>query len=250
MADQVIARFLVDHPVRPGMVRAILDTLSAQGGAYQPQLVRRASEEGFRRIAWSRPTGLLDEVGEGGSQTTFLRVAEGQPEPLLTFQVSATPRAKPSRVTLAIPAGALATSDAVEQILGVCKGLYLFLEAPWGTVGLSDKPAVSRDGPAPSIIQWANFFGPQVVGYTGPARLLTSMAFMVEILPDGGIMLVTHPTPGLACTAEGLALRLHLEESTGVARALEATLGRAAADIRAGSAEFQGARRRQPGPPR
>lgn len=249
MADQVIARFLVDHPVRPGMVRAILDTLSAQGGAYQPQLVRRASEDGFRRITWSRPTGLLDEVGEGGSQTTFLRVAEGQPEPVLTFQVSATPRAHPSRVTLAIPAGALATSDAVEQILGVCKGLYLFLEAPWGTVGLSDNPAGARGGPAPSVIQWANFFGPQVVGHTGPARLLTSMAFIVEILPDGGIMLVTHPTPGLACTAEGLALRLHLEESTGVARSLETALGRPATGIRAGRAESHGARRRQHGPP-
>lgn len=50
MEGQVVARFLVDYPFRPGTVRAILDTLVAQGGAYEPHLMRRLSEDSLRRI--------------------------------------------------------------------------------------------------------------------------------------------------------------------------------------------------------
>ena len=214
MPGQITARFLVDHPVRPGMVRAILDTLTAQGGAYEPQLVRRSSSADLRRITWSRPAGLLDEVTQSGARTTFLRVAEGHPQPVLSFNISATPRSRPSLVTLTVPEEALAGSQEIERILGVCKGLYLFLESPWGTMGMGPDPAQAW-------IRWANFFGPQVVTHVGPARLLTSLAFIVEILPDGGIMLVTHPTPAQAETAEGLALRAHLEETTGLGDTLQ-----------------------------
>src|SRR5574341_14832 len=125
MPEHVFARFLVDRPVRPGMVRAILDTLSAQGGAYEPQLIRRSPEEGLRRIVESRPAGLLDQIGREGTETTFMRVAEGRPEPLLSFMMSVSPKTLPSKVTLTIPASALATSRDIEQVLGVCKGLYL-----------------------------------------------------------------------------------------------------------------------------
>jgi hypothetical protein len=214
MPGQITARFLVDHPIRPGMVRAILDTLTAQGGAYEPQLVRRSSSADLRRITWSRPAGLLDEVAQGGTRTTFLRVAEGQPRPVLAFSISATPRSRPSLVTLTVPEEALASSQEIERVLGVCKGLYLFLESPWGAVGMGSDSATSW-------IRWANFFGPQVVTHVGPARLLTSMAFIVEILPDGGMMLVTHPTPGQAETTEGQALRAHLEATTGLRDTLQ-----------------------------
>ncbi|MDR7522177.1 MAG: hypothetical protein QN168_06920 [Armatimonadota bacterium] len=258
MAGRIVARFLVDRPVRPGMVRAILDTLSAQGGAYEPQLIRRATDEGPRRITWSRMAGLLDDIGQAGLRTTFLRVSDGRPEPVLSFSMSASPRSDPSRVTMTIPAAALAASSDVEQVLGVCKGLYLFLESPWGTVELEDAagsseeqlrtdpspPAVTRpgaaaspapSGDAPTFLRWANFFGPQVIARVGPARLLTSMAFIVEILPDGGIMLVTHPSPQMAATPEGRALQRQIEDSTGIGGALSA---------------FSGGRRRPPSPSR
>jgi hypothetical protein len=54
----------------------------------------------------------------------------------------------------------------------------------------------------------------------GPARLLTSLAFMVEILPDGGVMLVTHAAPWLADAPEGRAFRVRLGESTALGEAL------------------------------
>lgn len=222
MAKQVVARFLVDRPVQPGMVRAILDTLAAQGGAYAPQLVRRARGSDLQRISWSRPAGLLQEVGERGTQTTFMRVAEGQPEPVLAFQVSESPRTRPTAVTLSLPAETVAGSSAIEQILGVCKGLYLFLEAPLGITGI--EATFNERVP----VHWANFYGPQIVAHVGPARILTSMAFIVEILPDGGIMLVTHPSPDLARTPEGCALRRHIADATGVSQPVDAIVGRAA----------------------
>lgn len=240
MAGLVVARFLVDRPVRPGMVRAILDTLTAQGGAYEPKLVRRSREAGMQRIMWSRPAGLLDDVGQAGAQTTFLRVAEGQPEPVLSFAVSTTPRTHPSRVTLSIPADALGGSKELEQILGVCKGLYLFLESPWGTVGITE--GANRDEPV--HLRWGNFFGPTVVAHVGPVRLLTSMAFIVEILPDGGIMLVTHASPDHAVTPQGRTMRRHLVEATGIGESLTAIIGRSVRED-APASDFVRVRRRE-----
>jgi hypothetical protein len=237
MPEQVTARFLVDHPVRPGMVRAILDTLSAQGGAYEPHLVRRSASGDLRRITWSRPAGLLDEVAQGGTQTTFLRVAEGQPRPVLSFDISANPRHRPSLVTLTVPQETLAGSEGIERILGVCKGLYLFLESPWGAMG------VQVDA-TPPWLRWANFIGPRVVTHVGPARLLTSMAFIVEILPDGGIMLVTHPTPAHAESPDGRALRVHLTEITGLGEILQAYDGTSLNHRPAGAPRLGRSRRR------
>jgi hypothetical protein len=205
------------------MVRAILDTLGAQGGAYAAHLVRRMAGDVPERVTWSRPAGLLDEVGQEGTRTTFLRIAEGQPEPVLTFRISRSIRHEPSLVDLTLPQAAITPTGEIDRILGVCKGLYLFLESPWGTIRLTD--AESRD-PADDrlrALQWANFFGPEIVMHVGPARLLTSLAFMVEILPDGGIMLVTHASPALAASDEGRALRLHIEETTGLGEAILAT---------------------------
>ncbi len=218
MGSQVIARFLVDHPIGPGAVRAILDTLTAQGGAYEPQLVRRPPDQGVRRISGARPARLLDEVGEGGTSTTFLRVSEGSAHPVLSFTVSEAPRTHPTSVMLTVPEDALATSKDIEQILGICKGLYLFLESPWGTVGVDDSAGSDQtsDRPALPRLDWATFFGPQAVAQIGPSRLLTSMAFIVEILPDGGIMLVTHAAPRLAVLPEGVALRRQIAETIGL----------------------------------
>ena len=223
MEGQVVARFLVDHPFRPGTVRAILDTLLAQGGAYEPHLVRRLPEDSLRRIIPARPIRLLDEAEEGGTQSTFLRVSEGLMRPVLTLSVSEVPRSRPSMVTLTMPREALVASKDIEQVLGVCKGLYLFLEAPWGTVGVDDPPD-------PTCLGWANFFGPEIVARLGPARLLTSMAFIVEILPDGGIMLVTHPSPDLASEPGARSLRQQIEESLGLRDCLGAVLGDKALD--------------------
>jgi hypothetical protein len=223
MGRQLVARFLVDRPVRSGMVRAILDTLGAQGGAYASQLVRRVADQEPERITWSRPAGLLDHVGQEGSHTTFLRVAEGQPEPVLTFRISRSVRQQPSVVDLSLPQQAIAGSGDIDRVLGVCKGLYLFLESPWGTVRLHDAAAEEPSDERRATLQWANFLGPEIVMHVGPARLLTSLAFMVEILPDGGIMLVTHASPMLAATDEGRALRLRVEETTGVGEAIAAT---------------------------
>ncbi len=218
MGRQIIVRFLVDHPIGPGAVRAILDTLTAQGGAYEPQLVRRPPDQGVRRITGARPTRLLDEVGEGGTSTTFLRVSEGSAHPVLTFMVSETPRTSPTCVTLTVPEDTLASSKEIEQVLGICKGLYLFLESPWGTAGVAD-PAVgdeAADAPLQPRLDWTTFLGPQAVARLGPARLLTSMAFIVEILPDGGIMLVTHAVPSMAILPEGVALRRQIAETVGL----------------------------------
>ncbi|MDQ7857554.1 MAG: hypothetical protein QN174_01520 [Armatimonadota bacterium] len=211
----VTARFLVDRPIRQGMVRAILDTLTAQGGYYEPHLIRRSADDGDRRIFWGRPAGLLDDVAQG-PDATFLRVAEGLAEPVLTFRISPSPRALPSVVTLRLPAEALASTRDVEQLLGVGKGLYLFLESPWGTIGA----ASAADGAPRTLLQWATYVGPETVSRAGPARFLTSLAFIVEILPDGGVMLVTHASPSLAETDDGRALRRHLEDATGLADAL------------------------------
>lgn len=218
MEGQVVARFLVDHPFRPGTVRAILDTLVAQGGAYEPHLVRRLPEDSLRRIIPARPVRLLDDAEEGGTQSTFLRVSEGLMRPVLTLSVSEVPRSRPSMVALTIPREALVTSKDIEQVLGVCKGLYLFLEAPWGTAGADDPPDLTCLG-------WANFFGPEIVARLGPARLLTSMAFIVEILPDGGIMLVTHPSPDLASDPGARSLRRQIEEALDLRDCLGAVLG-------------------------
>jgi hypothetical protein len=112
-------------------------------------------------------------------------------------------------VSLSVPLQALTTSQEIEQILGVCKGLYLFLESPWGAAGIPDPNA------APTL-EWTTFFGPEAVAALGPARLLTSMAFIVEVLPDGGVMVVTHPTPALAAEPEGIASRQQIEETIGL----------------------------------
>ena len=171
MGRQVIARFLVDHPIGPGAVRAILDTLTAQGGAYEPQLMRRPPDQGVRRITGARPTRLLDEVGEGGTSTTFLRVSEGSAHPVLSFIVSETPRTSPTSVTLNVPEDALASSKEIEQVLGICKGLYLFLESPWGTIVVAD-PTVSGEAPEAPMhprLDWTTFLGPQAVAQLGPA---------------------------------------------------------------------------------
>ncbi|MBI3998861.1 MAG: hypothetical protein HY355_07485 [Armatimonadetes bacterium] len=239
MQEQVVARFLVDRPIRPGMVRAILDTLSAQGGAYEPHLMRRADNHALQRVAGARPARLLDEVSEGGTQTTFLRVSEALPQPVLSFAVSASPRTNPTRVVLSVPADSLQTSREIEGLLGVCKGLYLFLEAPWGTVGSGDLLAtgVAAGEGEPAHLQWANFLGPEVVSRLGPARLLTSTAFIVEILPDGGVMLVTHPSPGLAESPEGKALRRELERSLEIDEGLARLTG-----VRAPARPQRGAR--------
>ncbi len=207
MQGQVVARFLVDRPIRPGMVRAILDTLAAQGGVYEPQLVRRSREEGLRRIAGARPAGLLDEVGEGGTQTTFLRVSEARPQPLLLFSVSASPRTRPTSVVLTVPAATLGSGAEIDRLLGICKGLYLFLEATWGVVGIEEARGQARA----HHLGWANFFGPELILRLGPARLLASPVFIAEILPDGGMMLVTHPAPEIALTSEGRAFRAEME---------------------------------------
>ncbi|MDQ7841899.1 MAG: hypothetical protein RDU83_12895 [bacterium] len=218
MEGQVVARFLVDHPFRSGTVRAILDTLVAQGGAYEPHLVRRLPEDSLRRIIPARPVRLLDDAEEGGTQSTFLRVSEGLMRPVLTLSVSEVPRSRPSMVTLTMPREALVTSKDIEQVLGVCKGLYLFLEAPWGTAGVDDPPDLTYLG-------WANFFGPEIVARLGPARLLTSMAFIVEILPDGGMMLVTHASPDLAAEPGARSLRRQIEEALDLRDCLGAVLG-------------------------
>lgn len=236
MGGVVTARFLVDRPIRQGMVRAILDTLTAQGGYYEPHLVRRSADDGARRISWGRPVGLLDDVAQG-PDAVFLRVAEGLAEPVLTFRISASPRALPSAVTLRLPAEALASTRDIEQLLGVGKGLYLFLESPWGTIGTGSTDVT----PPRPLLQWASYVGPQAVSRAGPARFLTSLAFIVEILPDGGVMLVTHPSPSLAETDDGRALRRHLEEATGLADALGGLVRRAIPD---------GARSRAAGPAR
>lgn len=225
MEGQVVARFLVDHPFRPGTVRAILDTLVAQGGAYEPHLVRRLPEDSLRRIIPARPIRLLDDAEEGGTQSTFLRVSEGLMRPVLALSVSAVPRSRPSMVTLTIPREVLVRSKDIEQILGVCKGLYLFLEAPWGTVDAGDPPD-------PPCLGWANFFGPEAVARLGPARLLTSMAFIVEILPDGGIMLVTHSSPDLAAEPGARSLRQQIEDALELRDCLGAVLGDKALDQR------------------
>jgi hypothetical protein len=211
------------------MVRAILDTLTAQGGTYVPHLARRSPGEGVRRITGARPARLLEDVGEGGTQTTFMHVAEARPQPVLTFSVSRNPRTRPTEVTLTVPAHATGSSEEVDRLLGVCKGLYLFLESAWGIAGLD--PAIAANRP---ILHWANFFGPELVSSIGVARLLTSVAFMVEILPDGGVMLVTHPAPALADTPDGVTQRVELERgfvgdaTRGLAR-LPAWLGEGAA---------------------
>lgn len=209
MAAPVVARFLVDRPLRPGMVRAILDTLTAQGDPYAPDLVRRSPDNSLRRLTGARSPHLLDDVAEGGTHTTFMRVAETLPQPVLSFAVSETPRVRPSRVTLTIPGEALREGEGIDRMLGVCKGLYLFLESIWGVAGYPDPP----DAVAP--LQWANFLGPELVSRTGPARLLTSSAFIVEILPDGGVMLVTHPSPALAAGPDGTAFRHDLARTLG-----------------------------------
>jgi hypothetical protein len=227
MAEAVVARFLVDRPVRPGMVRAILDTLTAQGEWYEPHLIRRSADDGARRISWGRPAGLLEDVAQG-PEATFLRVAEGVAEPVLAFRISPSPRLRPSVVSLRLPAAALASTPDVERLLGVGKGLYLFLESPWGTIAARPVPAVTAAPPA--FIRWGNYIGPEVVSRTGPARLLTSLAFIVEILPDGGVMLVTHPSPFLAETEDGRARRRHIEETTGVAEGLRALAHRVPVD--------------------
>jgi hypothetical protein len=248
MARLIVVRFLVNRPIRSGMVRAILDTLSAQGGAYEPHLVRRASGEGPQRITWSRPAGLLDEVTREGSSTTFLHVAEGRPEPVLSFHISRSVRATPSQVSLTIPEDVLSSTQEVERVLGVSKGLYLFLESAWGTIHAAGEEA--EDRPEPDI-RWANFFGPEIATRVGPARLLTSSAFIVEILPDGGIMLVTHPVPAHADVAGGRALRMQLDLSTGVGDALRAAgLGsRAAGDRMAYTSGPRVRRRASPSEP-
>jgi hypothetical protein len=38
----------------------------------------------------------------------------------------------------------------------------------------------------------------------------------VEILPDGGVMVITHPSPALAESPEGLAMRLELAHAMGL----------------------------------
>jgi hypothetical protein len=221
MAAQVVARFLVDRPIMPGIVRAILDTLAAQGGVYEPHLVRRADERDARRITWSRPANLLHEVGEEGTHTTFLRVAEGRPEPVLSFHISDAPRSRPSVVTLTVPGDALGDTGDVDRILGVCKGLYLFLEAPLAVAGL-DVALTDIER-----VHWANFYGPQIVAHVGPARLLTSMAFIVEILPDGGMMLISHATPARAAGDDGVAMCRVLAGATGVVASMQAVMGSA-----------------------
>ncbi len=222
MAALLSAHFLASHPVRSGMVRAILDTLVAQGGPYEPLLVRRAGGDTLQNIVWSRPAGLLDEVTREGTHTTFLRVADGRPQPVLSMQISRSPRTRPSLVTLTLPDDVLSSTQEVERILGVCKGLYLFLESPWATVRVVDTVSGETPDARRLRVQWANYFGSGVVAHVGPARLLTSLAFIVEILPDGGIMLVTHATPRGAETSEGQTLRAHIEESTGIGEALRA----------------------------
>ncbi len=117
-----------------------------------------------------------------------------------------------------MPEDALASSKEIEQVLGICKGLYLFLECPWGTIGVADPAA---DGDAPEVpvhprLDWTTFLGPRAVTHLGAARLLTSMAFIVEILPDGGIMLVTHAVPHMAALPEGLALRRQIADTVGL----------------------------------
>lgn len=217
MASVLAARFLVDRPIRPGMVRAILDTLTAQGGTYVPELVRRSPGEGIRRLTGARPARLLEEVGEGGTQTTFMRVSEAQPQPVLTFSVSRSPRTRPTEVILGVPSATGESSHDVDRLLGVCKGLYLFLESFWGAVGLSGNAPQKTDADADHrpFLRWANFFGPELVSTIGIARLLTSVAFIVEILPDGGVMLVTHPTPVLAESDQGVTTRLEIERGFG-----------------------------------
>lgn len=209
MPALVVARFLVDRPIRPGMVRAILDTLTAQGGAYLPQLVHGSPDDSLRRLTGGRSPQLLDDVAAGGTHTTFMRVSESLPQPVLSFSVSEAPRRHPTRVTLTIPGDALREGEEIDRMLGVCKGLYLFLESVWGAAGYPDPPDTTP------LVQWANFLGPELVSRTGPARLLTSMAFMVEILPDGGVMLVTHPSPDLSAGPEGVAFRIDLARTLG-----------------------------------
>jgi hypothetical protein len=125
-------------------------------------------------------------------------------------------------VTLTLPDDVLSSTQEIERILGVCKGLYLFLESPWGTVRVVDRANGETPDARRPRVQWANYFGPGVVAHVGPSRLLTSLAFIVEILPDGGIMLVTHATPRAAGTSEGQTLCAHIEESTGIGEALRA----------------------------
>jgi hypothetical protein len=218
MTKQVVARFVVDHPILPGIVRAILDMLAAQGGAYAPQLVRYADERDPKRIAWSRPAGLIHKVCEEGTFATFLRVAEGRPEPVLSFQISDAPRSRPSVVTLSVPDELFREVREVDRALGVYKGLYLFLESPLAVVGLGDVGEIER-------VHWTNFYGPQIVADVGPARLLTSMAFIVEILPDGGMMVVSHATPARAASLEGQAMCRVLAGATGVTASIQTVLG-------------------------
>lgn len=76
---------------------------------------------------------------------------------------------------------------------------------------------------------WANFFGPELILRIGAARLLTSVAFIVEILPDGGMMLVTHPAPEIAMTVDGTALRAQLQRDLGLETVLRPFQGSFAA---------------------
>jgi hypothetical protein len=51
------------------------------------------------------------------------------------------------------------------------------------------------------------------------------MAFIVEILPDGGMMLVSHATPARAASDDGRAMCRVLAGATGVVTSIQTVLG-------------------------
>jgi hypothetical protein len=47
------------------------------------------------------------------------------------------------------------------------------------------------------VIYWANFFGPAYVDQIGRDKILSAPAWAIEELPDGGLLYVLAPCPGL-----------------------------------------------------
>lgn len=197
-----VTTFWLAGPIKPAAAWRLVATLKAAGPTFAPAAFRTDGALAARKLG-RRAEALVVERLSLGAEVELLRRAGHSPRMLLhSGEANAV-----SLMTLNGPA--LTSLPDVMAFVELIKQLYDVLHPVAGVVN------VVRAVEAESLAfpGWLTVFGPERVEEIGAARLLMAPVFLIEMLPDGGLLVANAPLPhedGRGAGSRSTALADHL----------------------------------------